>query len=168
MFPAYQSVANCRSITPELAQTICASRQLSCRGFVTASHLQRFENVYPARRREHIEMFGLCWKKERRGSRWIFEKRWIHLKPKCRDQRPACNVARVICLRARLVPGLGHNPLPTAANRSWSFCFWSHLTSFTPGTSWSHLTSFTTCGLRDVFPRHATKRHATDHATEEF
>jgi hypothetical protein len=23
-------------------------------------------------------------------------------------------------------------------------------------------------GLRDVFPRHATKRHATDHATEEI
>jgi len=23
-------------------------------------------------------------------------------------------------------------------------------------------------GLRDVFPRHATKRHATDHATEKI
>ena len=47
---------------------MCASRQLFCRGFVTASHLQRFDSVLPARRRDHIEMFSLCRKKGRRGS----------------------------------------------------------------------------------------------------
>jgi hypothetical protein len=57
-----------------LAQKVRASRQLFCRGLVTAFHLQRFEQVFPARRRDHIEVFSLCGRRKGEGADESFEK----------------------------------------------------------------------------------------------
>ena len=64
------------------------------------------------------------------GADESFKKSWIHVKPKCRDQRPACLVGLVICLRAQLVLWLGHDstthypPLLTGPEASASVAIW--------------------------------------------
>jgi hypothetical protein len=44
------------------------------RGFVTASHLQHFEKLFPARRRDHTEVFSLCGRRKGEGADESFEK----------------------------------------------------------------------------------------------
>ena len=67
------SVAKCRSCTPACSNSSFIASTF-CRGFVTASHLQRFEKLFPARRWDHTEVFSLCGRRKGEGADESFEK----------------------------------------------------------------------------------------------